>query len=112
MQKEFYLGHGIKTNDSNKAADIFLDRDHQKLVSLLSEYHSGADPLRNSDTHFWIVCLKRPPKVNLVLFQASNVKLLEILGKWNAKKGKIFKILCLKMPILAHKKSKRPHKTT
>ena len=41
VQKEFYLGHGIKTNDSNKAADIFLDRDHQKLVSLLSEYFPG-----------------------------------------------------------------------
>ena len=24
VQKEFYLGHGIKTNDSNEAANIFL----------------------------------------------------------------------------------------
>ena len=41
VQKEFYLGHGIKTNDSNKAADILLKRDHQKLVSLQTEYFPG-----------------------------------------------------------------------
>ena len=41
VQKEFYLGHGIKTNDSNEAANIFLERDHHELISLLSKYSPG-----------------------------------------------------------------------
>ena len=41
VQKEFYLGHGIKTNDSNEAANIFLERDHQEIISLLSKYSPG-----------------------------------------------------------------------
>ena len=41
VQKEFYLGHGIKTTDPKEAAKIFLERDHQELLSLLSEYIPG-----------------------------------------------------------------------
>ena len=36
VQKEFNLGHGIKETDPIKAANIFLNRDHDKLVALLS----------------------------------------------------------------------------
>ena len=38
VQKEFYLGHGIKTTDPVEAAKIFLFRDHEKLANLLSQY--------------------------------------------------------------------------
>ena len=41
VQKEFYLGHGIKTTDQTEAANIFLLRDHDKVASLLSEYIPG-----------------------------------------------------------------------
>ena len=41
VQKEFYLGHGIKTTDPKEASKIILERDHQELLSLLSEYIPG-----------------------------------------------------------------------
>ena len=41
VQKEFNLGHGIKETDPIKAAKIFLNRDHDKLVALLSKYFRG-----------------------------------------------------------------------
>ena len=41
VQKNFFLGHGIKTNDPKEAAKIFLKRDHEKLLTLLLEYHHG-----------------------------------------------------------------------
>ena len=41
VQRDFYLGHGIKTNDPKEAARIFLQRDHDKLLALLLEYHRG-----------------------------------------------------------------------
>ena len=40
-QTDFYFGHGIKTADENEAANILLHRDHQEIVSLLSEYIPG-----------------------------------------------------------------------
>ena len=41
VKKEFYLGHGIKTTDPKEASKIILERDHQELHSLLSEYIPG-----------------------------------------------------------------------
>ena len=41
VQRDFFLGHGIKTNDPKEAARIFLQRDHDKLLALLLEYHHG-----------------------------------------------------------------------
>ena len=41
VQKNFYLGHGIKTTDPVEAANIFLRRDHDKLVQLMLEYFHG-----------------------------------------------------------------------
>jgi hypothetical protein len=41
VQKNFFLGHGIKTNDPTEAAKIFLKRDHEKLLKLLLEYYHG-----------------------------------------------------------------------
>ena len=41
VQKELNLGHGIKETDPIKAAKIFLNRDHDKLVALLSKYFPG-----------------------------------------------------------------------
>ena len=41
VQKEFFLGHGIKTNNPVEAAKIFLERDHEKLQALLFEYRHG-----------------------------------------------------------------------
>ena len=41
VQKNFFLGHGIKTNDPKEAAKIFLKRDHEKLLKLLLEYYHG-----------------------------------------------------------------------
>ena len=41
VQKNFFLGHGIKTNDPKEAAKIFLKRDHEKLLTLLLEYYHG-----------------------------------------------------------------------
>ena len=41
VQREFYLGHGIKTTDPKEASKIILERDHQELLSLLSEYIPG-----------------------------------------------------------------------
>ena len=41
VQKEFNLGHGIKETDPIKAANIFLNRDHDKIVALLSKYFRG-----------------------------------------------------------------------
>ena len=69
----------------------------------------------NQKNPFWEPVYQYCMKVsNIVFFRgnSSKVKLLEILGKLNAKKGKILDIFYLKMPILVHKKSKRPHKTT
>ena len=41
FQKEFFLGHGIQTNDPKEAAKIFLKRDHEKLLALLLEFYHG-----------------------------------------------------------------------
>ena len=41
VQKKFYLGHGIKTNDPIEAAKILLHRDHKKLAALISKYCHG-----------------------------------------------------------------------
>ena len=41
VQKKFYLGHGIKTNDPIEAAKILLHRDHKKLAALILKYCHG-----------------------------------------------------------------------
>ena len=41
VQKRFFMGHGIKTNDPKEAADIFLHRDHEKIIALLLHYFPG-----------------------------------------------------------------------
>ena len=41
VQKKFFLGHGIKTTDPDIAANIFLDRDHDKLKNLLTQFEHG-----------------------------------------------------------------------
>ena len=40
-QRNFFLGHGIKTSDPKEAANIFIWRDHEKLLALLSNYKNG-----------------------------------------------------------------------
>ena len=40
-QRNFFLGHGIKTSDPKEAANIFLSRDHKKLLALLLNYQDG-----------------------------------------------------------------------
>ena len=40
-QRNFFLGHGIKTSDPKEAANIFIWRDHEKLLTLLSNYKNG-----------------------------------------------------------------------
>ena len=42
VQKQFYLGHGIKTNDPIEAAKILLNRDHKKLANLIFKYCRGS----------------------------------------------------------------------
>ena len=41
VQKEFFMGHGIRTDDPKAAAKILLKRDHMKLLELLIEYYHG-----------------------------------------------------------------------
>ena len=41
VQKKFYLGHGIKTNDPMEAAKILLHRDHKILAALILKYCHG-----------------------------------------------------------------------
>jgi hypothetical protein len=41
IQKEFFLGHGIKTKDKIKAASDLLHRDHPKVIRFLKEYGPG-----------------------------------------------------------------------
>ena len=41
VQKKFFMGHGIKTNDPKEAANIFMNRDHKKILELLLRYHRG-----------------------------------------------------------------------
>ena len=41
VQKKFFFGQGIRTNDPKEAAKIFLFRDHGKLLALLAHYHHG-----------------------------------------------------------------------
>ena len=41
VQKKFFMGHGIKTNDPKEAANIFMNRDHKKIIELLLRYHHG-----------------------------------------------------------------------
>ena len=40
-QRNFFLGHGIKTSDPKEAANVFIWRDHEKLLALLSNYKKG-----------------------------------------------------------------------
>jgi len=35
------MGHGIKTNDPTVAANIFMHRDHERLLALLLKYYHG-----------------------------------------------------------------------
>ena len=41
VQRKFFLGHGIKTTDTEEAANIFFERDHNKLKELLQKYYQG-----------------------------------------------------------------------
>ena len=41
VQKKFFMGHGIKTNDPKEAANIFMNRDHKKILELLLQYYHG-----------------------------------------------------------------------
>ena len=41
VQKKFFLGHGVKTEDPVTAANIFLHRDHEKLKVFLFQYCHG-----------------------------------------------------------------------
>ena len=41
LQREFFLGHGIKTKDKKEAANRFLKRDHKKILELIHQYESG-----------------------------------------------------------------------
>merc|ERR1712051_720479 len=42
VRKKFFVGHGLKpTTDPKVAAETFLLRDHEKILSLLKEYHQG-----------------------------------------------------------------------
>ena len=41
LQKEFFLGHGIKTTDKVKAANDLLHRDHPRVIRFLKEYGPG-----------------------------------------------------------------------
>ena len=41
VQKNFFMGHGIVTNDPKEAARIFLSRDHDKIEALLVHYCNG-----------------------------------------------------------------------
>ena len=41
LQKEFFLGHGIKTTDKVKAANDLLHRDHPRIIHFLKEYGPG-----------------------------------------------------------------------
>ena len=39
--QKYILGHGKKTSDPIKAGEIFLSRDHKKIVKLLLQYVHG-----------------------------------------------------------------------
>ena len=42
VRKKFFVGHGLKpTTDPKEAAETFLLRDHEKILSLLKRYHRG-----------------------------------------------------------------------
>mgnify|MGYP001493449848 CR=1 FL=1 len=41
IQKEFFLGHGIKMTDKVKAANDLLHRDHPRVIRFLEEYGPG-----------------------------------------------------------------------
>ena len=41
VQKKFFLGHGIKTDDPVEASKIFIQRDHDKLEALQFQYCHG-----------------------------------------------------------------------
>ena len=41
IQKDFFLGHGIKTMDKVKAANDLLHRDHPRVICFLKEYGPG-----------------------------------------------------------------------
>ena len=41
VQKKFFLGHGVKTEDPVTAANIFLNRDHETLKDFLFQYCHG-----------------------------------------------------------------------
>ena len=35
------MGHGIQTDDPKKAANIFMSRDHKKIIQLIKQYYPG-----------------------------------------------------------------------
>ena len=41
IQKDFFLGHGIKTTNKIKAASDLLHRDHPRVIRFLKEYGPG-----------------------------------------------------------------------
>ena len=86
-----------------------LESIYLNWTEVLSQWGRSPQKFR----YTFLDCLpEKAPRSQFSALLSIKCQIIEILGKWNAKKGKIFKILCLKMPILAHKKSKRPHKTT
>ena len=61
VQKKFYLGHGIKTNDPIEAAKILLHRDHKKFLSNSSNNERGKS--NNNEKDFIIINLTKGKKI-------------------------------------------------